>query len=379
MNPLKISRFEAALAVVLSVLLLSAGALLAQPKITFEETMYDWGRALEGENINHVFKFQNTGKKVLKISKVNTSCGCTAALASSDEIKPNDSGEINVSFNSTGRMGVQSKTIYVASNDPANSNVTLTIKGEVYVLLRVEPRSVNFGDIPRGKSKTMSVKIIPWGGTKFQITSLEAPGDVFTARVLGSLDVGTIWKAAMKSTKEGLSKKFAGKPPEPGSETEATEQTMEEMGGNVDEAKTIAVTISPSAAIGGHSGRMFVHTDMKEKELIEIPVYANIVGNIEVEPRAHNFGVLQKGETKDVSFTVYSRMNKIFKIDKVENSADNAATVEITEVEPGTKYQARVTLLPTAPTGRLYGIATLYTNDPGQPQVEIRYYADIRE
>ena len=44
-----------------------------QPRIQFEETVYDWGTVYQNEKVPHVFKFKNVGKADLVIENVKSS------------------------------------------------------------------------------------------------------------------------------------------------------------------------------------------------------------------------------------------------------------------------------------------------------------------
>lgn len=86
------------------------------PKITFQESEYNFGDIHQGEKAEHVFSFENSGTAPLILSNVNTTCGCTATNWPRDPIAPGDKGEIKVVFNSAGKMGTQTKVVTVFSN-----------------------------------------------------------------------------------------------------------------------------------------------------------------------------------------------------------------------------------------------------------------------
>lgn len=91
-------------------------ALSSGPEITFEEEKFGFGDIHQGDVVEHVFPFENTGNEVLIITNVQTTCGCTAPNWPRDPIAPGQTGEIKVVFNSTGKMGRQNKVITVVSN-----------------------------------------------------------------------------------------------------------------------------------------------------------------------------------------------------------------------------------------------------------------------
>ena len=51
----------------------------AQPKISFNEKVHDFGTIMWNSPVTAEFKVINDGNKPLVITKVTTSCGCTVA------------------------------------------------------------------------------------------------------------------------------------------------------------------------------------------------------------------------------------------------------------------------------------------------------------
>lgn len=101
------------------------------PVIQFENKTHDFGKIAEGEMAEHVFKFTNAGSDSLRISHVQASCGCTAALLSATVVAPGEGGEIRATFNSKGRVGKARKTITVTSNSVVAPQTILTFLVEV--------------------------------------------------------------------------------------------------------------------------------------------------------------------------------------------------------------------------------------------------------
>ena len=86
------------------------------PSITFEEPKFDFGDIHQGDKVEHVFAFENTGNEPLLISNVQVTCGCTASKWPRDPIAPGQSSSITITFNSAGKMGQQNKIITIISN-----------------------------------------------------------------------------------------------------------------------------------------------------------------------------------------------------------------------------------------------------------------------
>jgi len=100
------------------------------PVMKFETIHHDFGKIISGQKVTYEFKFTNTGKSPLIISDAVASCGCTIPTWPKQPIKPGESGGIQVTFNSAGKMGLQDKQITITANtNPAQNLVHLI--GEV--------------------------------------------------------------------------------------------------------------------------------------------------------------------------------------------------------------------------------------------------------
>jgi len=99
------------------------------PVATFETDVVDYGEVEQGGDGVRVFKFKNTGKSPLIISNARGSCGCTVPTWPKEPIKPGESGEIKVKYD-TNRLGPINKTVTITSN-AAEPTVILRIKGTV--------------------------------------------------------------------------------------------------------------------------------------------------------------------------------------------------------------------------------------------------------
>lgn len=86
------------------------------PEMTFDETEFDFGHIPQGNPVEHVFSFTNTGKAPLVITNASSSCGCTIPTYPKNEtIQPGDKGELTVKYNGSGK-GQVTKTVTVSAN-----------------------------------------------------------------------------------------------------------------------------------------------------------------------------------------------------------------------------------------------------------------------
>ncbi|MGA2406656.1 MAG: DUF1573 domain-containing protein [Bacteroidales bacterium] len=98
--------------------------------IVFREYQHDFGKVAEGEKISYTFTFDNKGTGNLVIASATTTCGCTVSKYDTRPIPPRGKGNLEVIFDTSGRNGMQTKTITVKSN-ASTPVVLLKITAEV--------------------------------------------------------------------------------------------------------------------------------------------------------------------------------------------------------------------------------------------------------
>ena len=98
--------------------------------IAFDNKVYDFGTVKEGEIVEKVFKVTNSGKTDLIITNAQSTCGCTVPVWPKAPIKPGETGDIKVKFNTSGKPNKQQKSITLTTNTESGREI-LTIKGSV--------------------------------------------------------------------------------------------------------------------------------------------------------------------------------------------------------------------------------------------------------
>ena len=99
--------------------------------VDWTDEEYNYGAVSEGTKVTYQFRFKNTGSAPLTLTRVKPSCGCTTPTYSKDPVAPGEEGFIDVSFNTSGKSGVQNKTVTVTGNFEGSVNKILRINGEV--------------------------------------------------------------------------------------------------------------------------------------------------------------------------------------------------------------------------------------------------------
>ncbi|MGB9892894.1 MAG: DUF1573 domain-containing protein [Candidatus Saccharicenans sp.] len=154
------------------------------PKVIFKEQQWNFGQIKQGEVVSHEFIFKNEGTTPLKVNRVSTSCGCTAALVSEKEIAPGKEGRLKVTFDSHGYAGKVIKYIYFESNDPRTPQVELSIVVEVEVgpspRIELDRYNLDLGICLEGEESSTRLKVKNSGQLELTI-NIENPDYVFYA------------------------------------------------------------------------------------------------------------------------------------------------------------------------------------------------------
>ena len=109
----------------------SAKAVSNAPVMTFDRTIHDFGTIQEGERVETLFTFTNTGKSDLVIVDARGSCGCTVPeYPKNTPIAPGATGQIRVSFDSSNKPNLQQKTVTISANTDSGRE-TIRIKAMV--------------------------------------------------------------------------------------------------------------------------------------------------------------------------------------------------------------------------------------------------------
>lgn len=101
------------------------------PKLKLSTNQHDFGKVEEGKLVEVKIGLHNTGKGVLEITEVKSSCGCTAALVSSKKLNPGEKGNIRIELDTANREGSFTRTVTIYSNDPTAPNQVITLSANI--------------------------------------------------------------------------------------------------------------------------------------------------------------------------------------------------------------------------------------------------------
>lgn len=157
------------------------------PKIVVLKPIHDFGKIGPGTKNTCEFKFTNTGDSLLKINKIQTTCGCTVPELAKKEYAPGESGTINVRYSSPKTQGAVTKHLYIHSNAQNNPKARLTIKAGVVLKIAYEPKKLNLL-LKDENAGCGQITIKSLDGQPFSIKRFKSTGNSITADIDSSVE-----------------------------------------------------------------------------------------------------------------------------------------------------------------------------------------------
>lgn len=300
------------------------------PKAVVENPLFDFGTALEGKMVNHVFKIKNTGEGYLDIRGVKTSCGCTTGSPSKSHVASGDESEIAVAFDTRFQKGHQVRTITAFTNDPNNPQIAMTLQGVIKKQVEASPGEVAFGTVRKGSEGTREIVINDLvGGGPFKV------GPISNSN------------SAIKVTQE---KRTDGKP-----------------------GALIKVALLKTMPVGAFDDTIKVTTN---RVPIQVDVFGTVTGDLNVDPAQVSFGIVPRGQ--DIVRLVKLSNQGAHPVKVLDVTSSSPAVVASAEpVAPGKTYKLTVMLRRGTPDGQLRGQLTIKTDDPDQATISLPFYAIV--
>lgn len=100
------------------------------PVVSLDKEVLDLGDLKMGQVGEGSVVITNTGKTDLVIYSAQGSCGCTIPETPKEPIKPGQSYEMKVTFDSAGKPGLQQKSVTLTTNT-AQGREVFTVKSQV--------------------------------------------------------------------------------------------------------------------------------------------------------------------------------------------------------------------------------------------------------
>lgn len=366
---------------------------LQSPKIELSTNSFDLGdiNPDDGNRIETFF-IKNVGNAPLNIISVSTSCGCTEAEVESEEIPAGEQTKLTVTYDPSvhpGLVGKIKRIVYIKSNDPLNKEVELELVGNSLPSSKEEYGHVE-GD---EHSEEEHEKNDHDAGLlkDFEISPFELNKKIENKESLKLVDVredyeyeeshikNTLLLSVNKITGEELDKLGLGKDDEivlycrSGRRSAKAYEILESLG-----YKNV------KSMMGGlihwkEEGLPVVKGLNNEQKEID-----RTSTSISFDKLEYDFGKIpQFGGIVSTKFEVKNKGDSDLEITSISTSC-GCASAELDElvIAPGESSILTVTFDPDfheEPAGRFSRTVFLETNDPTNPEAEVKIWVDILE
>jgi hypothetical protein len=151
------------------------------PRLTFEETSYDFGSVAPGKTYTRSFKFKNTGTAPLKIISIQPCCGTVVKGIDAGQVyAPGRGGSVEWEYTAAMQPGAVNRTFYVTTNDPTQPTMNLTFKADIARQIECEPAALRlFLRRENGGARDLTIKSCT--GDPFSVKSFASTGNSVTA------------------------------------------------------------------------------------------------------------------------------------------------------------------------------------------------------
>jgi len=317
-------------------LVLAAAAVCSAqaPTITVDQPHFDFGRIGNEAKVVHRFKVANTGTADLNISRLNASCGCTSTVIGQWTLKPGQGTEIEATFNPTGFRGLIHKSIQVSSNDPKTPILGLSFDADVTREIMPSTESIFFQDLQRSEPRKSSVRFFSSSGQPVKLTQALTPGAPYLSTAIRT------------EGKDGW-----------------VDITLDGR------------QIAPGRTVG--TDAVVVHTDNPKVPIINITVQWELRAAFVTDP-VRVAWVETAGRELRSKVSVKQVDAKPFRILTARSTNPAVLKVEGLDKTSSAQHDLQVVLAGSAKAGMYNEKILLTTDNPDQPELELRIAASLK-
>ncbi len=123
------------------------------PRIQVPEPHYDFGTMQRGTSKSHEFVIRNVGTVPLKLRSGGTTCKCTLSKVPDQPIPPGGSTSVKLEWTAKSDSGPFRQTATILTNDSIQSQMDLTVDGQIMATSGVQPSDFVFDKVTVGETK----------------------------------------------------------------------------------------------------------------------------------------------------------------------------------------------------------------------------------
>ncbi len=245
----------------------------------FEKLNLDFGIVARGAECKHQLKVRNIYQETIHLTNVSTSCGCSAAKPSANQILSGQEAYIEISMDTVRFMREKTSSALITLSEPTKGlRIEVKIPLKVYIRSDVvfTPGSVNFGAVDVGAGGERKIALAYSGRADWKIVSIKSPKQYLSATAVET------------------------------SRNPATGETKYD----------IVVAMATDAPAGLVKEQLTLVTDDQANPNVPLPVEARIEADITIEPAELVLGSVAAGQSLTKNLII--RGKKPFKIEKIE-------------------------------------------------------------
>ena len=148
------------------------------PKVSMNDSAFDWGSVLQGEVVIHEFEIKNSGGAPLKIERVKPSCGCTT-VDFDKVIAPGATGKVTLKVDTKKFSGRIKKSAKVSTN-ASKADQTLTMEGTIELAIVVEPKLPRITVVRGVPIKPLTVTLKKASKIPFKLNKVSCKTEIVT-------------------------------------------------------------------------------------------------------------------------------------------------------------------------------------------------------
>ena len=330
--------------------------------LEWDHTVHDFGDILVDDGpVSCTFVLTNRGKEPLTILEVVTSCGCTDAQWTREDIAPGKTGKISATYkNEDGPVRFDKNlTVWLSAR---KKPILLHLRGQVHA--RKQPLEELYGQVRMGP---LGLK-----ADRYKIGNLEQ-GESRSEQAT----VANLGKTPLKIEFKDVSKQLAVSvdpnpiPPESTATLSATVHSDPEVWGRHDYQATPVVDGQAYGPVTfwAITKENFSSWTREQKENASQPIFTESTASI---------GVVEKGKDCEVTFHLTNKGKSTFICHSVE--ADRKVDIDpVPDLAPGESGSFKVRLNTSdLPQGEATVYLTLITNSPLRPIVNLFIVGEVK-
>ncbi|MRR22326.1 DUF1573 domain-containing protein [bacterium] len=347
------------------ILMLVYAGLHAQPKLNFASTRYDYGTIKEEAGKQEaVFNFTNTGDSVLVITRVQSSCGCTAADYTKSPVPPGGKGFVKAVFDPRGYNSRFAKSVTVYSNGKPAVTV-LVIEGTVTPREKTVEEQYTFAVGPvRFQSNHLAFTTTTKNEKKIRVMPV-----INTSKEPATIEFeGLPAHLQLKVTPSTL------KPGEKGVIEGTYDARLNSSAwGNVNDLVRLKVNGQPQANIYLYVSANLVEdfSGLTAQQLTSAPVF-------KLDTNTVDFGKINQNSSADVEYFFTNEGKSDLIIRHVKAGCGCTALMPTENViKPGARGSIKAKFNSGGYKGQIYKNIFVYTNDPKNSEVMLMIKGEV--